>query len=139
MKAEDKNITSKNGITLKAGDTVHQEIVKPDNNVVKRRGVVIAINAETAKENVRVLFDDAIISLPALNADSLVGVEAEKPKIVLNEAGLRTDGPTLPEFIAAGYLAENYPPQGYTDKRTDAELAEALKAKNALAGSSAAQ
>jgi len=26
---------------------------------------------------------------------------------------LRTDGPTLAEYVAAGYLAENYPPQGY--------------------------
>ncbi len=34
---------------------------------------------------------------------------------------LRTDGPTLQEFVAAGYSAENYPPSGYTDKRTAEE------------------
>jgi hypothetical protein len=28
-------------------------------------------------------------------------------------AALRTDGPTLEQFVAAGYLAENYPPAGY--------------------------
>lgn len=28
-------------------------------------------------------------------------------------AELKTDGPTLAEYVAAGYKAENYPPQGY--------------------------
>lgn len=139
MKADDKNITLKSGGLAKVGDVVNQEVVNPDNSVKLRRGVIFAVNAETPKENVRVLFDDAIIGLPAVNAGSLISDEPEKPAIVLNEAGLRTDGPTLPQFVEAGYLAENYPPKGYTDKRTDEELAEALKAKNALAGSSAAQ
>ncbi len=29
---------------------------------------------------------------------------------------LRQDGPTLEEFVAAGYAAENYPPKGYAAK-----------------------
>jgi hypothetical protein len=29
---------------------------------------------------------------------------------------LRTDGPTLAEWVAAGYAAENYPPHGYAPK-----------------------
>lgn len=33
--------------------------------------------------------------------------------LVTPDAPLRTDGPTLAEFVAAGYAAENYPPQGY--------------------------
>lgn len=33
--------------------------------------------------------------------------------LVTPDAPLRTDGPTLAEFVAAGYLPENYPPQGY--------------------------
>lgn len=32
---------------------------------------------------------------------------------------LRTDGPTLAEYLAAGYLMENYPPKGYAARRTD--------------------
>jgi len=29
---------------------------------------------------------------------------------------LRTDGPTLKEYVEAGYAAENYPPQGYAKR-----------------------
>lgn len=36
------------------------------------------------------------------------------PPVNLNDpVVLRTDGPTLAEFVAAGYAAEAYPPQGY--------------------------
>lgn len=31
-------------------------------------------------------------------------------------SSLRDDGPTLDEYVAAGYLAENYPPTGYAAK-----------------------
>lgn len=30
--------------------------------------------------------------------------------------GLRDDGPTFEEFVKAGYLPENYPPEGYAEK-----------------------
>jgi hypothetical protein len=29
---------------------------------------------------------------------------------------LRLDGPTLEQYVAAGYKPENYPPQGYAEK-----------------------
>ncbi|MDE2097470.1 MAG: hypothetical protein KGL39_09515 [Patescibacteria group bacterium] len=35
---------------------------------------------------------------------------------LVNADGLRTDGPTLAEYVAAGYKAESYPPQGYAPK-----------------------
>lgn len=50
-----------------------------------------------------------------------------------DEAGMRLDGPTLPQYIKAGYKAENYPPRGYADKRTAEEL-EAAKPKADGAG-----
>lgn len=31
-------------------------------------------------------------------------------------AKLRTNGPTLREYVAAGYPAETYPPQGYAER-----------------------
>lgn len=41
--------------------------------------------------------------------------------------GLRLDGPTVAEYIAAGYKASNYPPQGYASRSTAEEIEEALK------------
>lgn len=32
---------------------------------------------------------------------------------------LRDDGPTIEEWVAAGYLPENYPPDGYAERRSD--------------------
>lgn len=36
-----------------------------------------------------------------------------------DNAGLRTDGPTLEEFIEKGYMPENYPPQGWAEKPSE--------------------
>jgi hypothetical protein len=38
----------------------------------------------------------------------------------------RQDGPTVAEFIAAGYDARNYPPSGYAAKSTQAEIDAAI-------------
>ncbi|KPY33139.1 HeH/LEM domain-containing protein [Pseudomonas syringae] len=40
---------------------------------------------------------------------------------------LRTDGPTVSEYVAAGYKASNYPPKGYESRSSAEEIAEALK------------
>ena len=37
---------------------------------------------------------------------------------------LRTDGPTIAEFVLAGYQADDYPPKGYASRSTDEEIAE---------------
>lgn len=43
--------------------------------------------------------------------------EAKPP--VEEKAPLRTDGPTLAEFVDAGYPAESYPPPGYAAKEEE--------------------
>ena len=48
-------------------------------------------------------------------------------------ATLRDDGPTVAEYVAAGYLATNYPPQGYTARSTPEEIAHAVAAQEAEA------
>lgn len=40
---------------------------------------------------------------------------------------LKTNGPTVSEYVAAGYPAKNYPPAGYASRSTDDEIAEAIK------------
>lgn len=34
----------------------------------------------------------------------------------MDSEGLRTDGPTIEEWVKAGYPADNYPPRGYAEK-----------------------
>jgi hypothetical protein len=46
--------------------------------------------------------------------------EADKA-VPRDEKGMRTDGPTLEEYVKAGYKAETYPPVGYSDKRIKKE------------------
>lgn len=45
------------------------------------------------------------------------------------EISLREDGPTVGEWVAAGYLAANYPPNGYAARSSDEEIAEAVAAQ----------
>lgn len=65
--------------------------------------------------------DDAIIS----KAFSMGG---QLKPLEVDEAGLRTDGPTLEEYVEAGYKAENYPPDGYAP-RVDEKKTEETKGK----------
>lgn len=51
----------------------------------------------------------------------------ESPKA--NDGELRQDGPTVAEFVEAGYLAKNYPPTGYASKSTKEEIAAAIDAQ----------
>jgi len=54
--------------------------------------------------------------------DSGVLIDPDAPK-----AGeLRSDGPTIAEFVGAGYLAKNYPPKGYASRSTKKEIAAAI-------------
>src|SRR5664279_3794338 len=46
-------------------------------------------------------------------APLVIETEAVKP---VEPPALRTDGPTLAEWVAAGYVANNYPPSGYAPK-----------------------
>jgi hypothetical protein len=46
----------------------------------------------------------------------------------LNAEGLRTNGPTIAEFVAAGYPAAEYPPHGYAPRSTAEEIASAVAA-----------
>ena len=45
------------------------------------------------------------------------------------QSGLRQDGPTIAEYVSAGYRASNYPPDGYASRSTDEEIAAAIKAQ----------
>ncbi|RUW55604.1 hypothetical protein EOA32_00875 [Mesorhizobium sp. M1A.F.Ca.ET.072.01.1.1] len=63
----------------------------------------------------------------------------ETPAAAVDPVALRDDGPTIAEYVAAGYPASKYPPQGYASKSTDEEIAAAVAKETAdktdLAGS----
>ena len=44
---------------------------------------------------------------------------------------LRTDGPTVAEFVAAGYLAAGYPPEGYESRSSAQEIIDAIAEQDA--------
>lgn len=59
----------------------------------------------------------------------------EEAALGLGEAdGLRLDGPTVEEYIAAGYQALNYPPNGYASRSTAEEIEAAIAAQSGDAG-----
>ncbi|MBV7571808.1 hypothetical protein KW846_03760 [Pseudomonas sp. PDM32] len=47
---------------------------------------------------------------------------------------LREDGPTIAEFVEAGYLATNYPPEGYESRSSQEEIDLAIKAQKDAEG-----
>jgi hypothetical protein len=130
---------AKNG-TIKLGQTVrwrHPE--KPDE--IFEDGVVVAINPNIEKDDVRVVPLKALFAVPARTAATLEILPEEKEKEARptkappiqppgeatgktgeevegegKPAELKTDGPTLEQYLKAGYKAEGYPPQGYAPK-----------------------
>lgn len=47
-------------------------------------------------------------------------------KVFEPSASLREDGPTIAEYVAAGYLAANYPPEGFASRSSADEIAAAI-------------
>ena len=78
-----------------------------------------------------------VVEVPAGEQDvsercALVAVEhlgvASYPN-QLDSNGLKLDGPTIAEFLAAGYPAANYPPEGYASRSSQEEIDAAIDAQ----------
>lgn len=92
--------------------------------VVEKAGERISVHPATLGEHQRVGW--------AVSADqtdtSAAGINAA------SDGTLRTDGPTVAEYVERGYLAVNYPPEGYASRSTAEEIAAAIAAQQAPAG-----
>lgn len=55
-------------------------------------------------------------------AKALKAAEQKKVEETLKTAALRQDGPTIAEFVAAGYKPSAYPPAGYASKSPQEEI-----------------
>lgn len=124
--AHEKYITAKNGVLAKIGDTI--VLLLPDSQQIPKpvRALLVAVNAEQDKNNGRYVLEKQIHALPACSIADVEVVEASSQpakefKPTTNAEGLRLDGPTIVEFVKAGYKAEAYPPQGFAEVLTDDE------------------
>ena len=76
-----------------------------------------------------------VVEVPAGEQDvsercALVAVEHLGVASYLNQLdanGLKLDGPTIAEFVEAGYLAVNYPPEGYASRSSQEEIDAAIE------------
>lgn len=73
-------------------------------------------------------------NIPASEYDPAVHVLFDQETGKAADPGLRSDGPTVAEFVAAGYLALNYPPAGYASRSTSEEVAVAIAAQQGAPG-----
>jgi hypothetical protein len=76
-----------------------------------------------------------------ISAATDVFVQGDNPNIIeaykragikvngADENGLRTDGPTVAEYVDAGYQAGSYPPTGYASRSTAEEIEAAIAAQ----------
>lgn len=69
----------------------------------------------------------------ALKASGLVEIISDEGHPDDGGEELRTDGPTVDEYVAAGYPAKAYPPSGYASRSSAEEITNAITAQ-AVAG-----
>jgi len=75
-------------------------------------------------------------NIPLAEFDPAVHVPFDRET---GQPGLRVDGPTVEEHVAAGYLASAYPPAGYASRSTDEEIAAAVAAQQGNGGANATE
>lgn len=92
------------------GQIVTRAEVQPDNSTREEKYYVMAHNAERRKLRIYPL--KALHALKEVDEKD-VTPEGGAPEVAPEVIPLRDDGPTLEEFIAAGYEAVHYPPKGY--------------------------
>lgn len=63
----------------------------------------------------------------ALVAVEHLGVASYPEQLDAN--GLKLNGPTIAEFVESGYLAVNYPPEGYASRSSEEEIDAAIEAQ----------
>jgi hypothetical protein len=106
----------------------HLTDVQPHPTGLSTSGTIEVTQVVLSQEDVDAIVKDAAdgtgpLDPPVSNASVAAGLSntttdsapAEPPTTPPPSSNppLRTDGPTLAEYVAAGYLEENYPPAGY--------------------------
>lgn len=69
-----------------------------------------------------------VIDLPKAEAQRLLDLNAAEIATEAEAEELKQDGPTIEEFVKAGYNPENYPPAGYASRSKPEEIEAAIAA-----------
>lgn len=64
------------------------------------------------------------------SAGTVVNNKDEENELLGTPAALKDDGPTVWEYVTAGYKASNYPPKGYASQSTEEEIKKAVDKEN---------
>lgn len=125
---KENNITSKNGIVAKVGDTIRLFLLDEHQHPQPRRALLLAVNAEQERDNGRYVLESNLHALPVctLNEVEIVAQSEQHEKAFkppTDASGLRLDGPTVEEFLLAGYKLADYPPTGFAEILSDEERA----------------
>lgn len=140
-------------VAMKAKTTFHNPRVQNDKGGLVEMGDTFETDVLHAKDLQRLGHADPIdgsldgreaqplqphyqVSEPALAADR----ERRRSGTRGTSAGAKgpNNGPTVEEFVAAGYRAEDYPPQDYASRSTPEEIAAAVARQKAEAEAAAA-
>src|SRR6267142_1991969 len=70
---------------------------------------------------------------PGYGKDPNIINDAAEENAALGKVELKEDGPTIAEFMSAGYKASQYPPKGYAAKSSDEEVNAEIEKEKAAA------
>lgn len=96
--------------------------------IVKTANGPVMINKSDYDPAMHELENPADMPLPVV-ASNVVPVQPGVNDVSNNSVQLRTDGPTIAEYVSAGYDPVNYPPNGYESRSTPEEITAAIEAK----------
>jgi hypothetical protein len=106
---------------------------RPGVNIADHIGADSAMVDEPLYEELSEEHDQAVAeaeakALDEADAHAAACAARDEEQAKAEEERLKEDGPTIAEWVAAGYPPENYPPTGYASRSTPEEIAAAIEA-----------
>jgi len=95
---------------------------------LRHRECLLSVVHYRAVPDVPELLPQSVLGLGGQEGEDGGGGERESTP---NGEALRGDGPTVEQYVAAGYQGANYPPSGYASRSTQEEVEAAIAAQSA--------
>ncbi|MGK9200495.1 hypothetical protein [Sinorhizobium meliloti] len=119
--------TSVMGIDYQFVRDAYGRFVAPVYNL-RHRECLLSVVHYRAVPDVPELVPQSVLGLGGQEGEDAGGDERESTP---NGEALRGDGPTVEQYVAAGYQAVTYPPSGYASRSTQEEVEAAIAAQSA--------